>query len=126
MNEARAVRKLCDGRDPNIISVFDVGDFIHSEYFFIDMELCDLSLQGYLYKNSLESSGLGLPPLLKDLPSSSVPVHIWNIMRQIASGLKFVHDHCEAHRDLKPSNGNHDLYCSNAKYFIRERIRCGS
>lgn len=109
-NEARAVRKLCDGRNPNVIHVFGMGDFTYSSYYFIDMELCDLSLQGYLYPDPTEYTAIGLPPLLRDLPSASVPDHIWNIMRQIASGLKFIHAHSEAHRDLKPSNGDHS-YC---------------
>jgi len=105
-NEARAVKKLCDGTDPNVIHVFTMGEFAYSSYFFIDMELCDLILRGYLYGTTDEYAGLGLPPLLKDLPFFSVSVHIWNIMKQIASGLKFIHEHGEAHRDLKPSNGD--------------------
>ena len=88
-----------------MIRVFEIGKFKHSPYFFIDMELCDLSLHAYLYPRELESAGLGLPPFLKDLPPSSAVIHIWNIMRQIASGLKFIHEHSVAHRDLKPSNG---------------------
>ena len=103
-NEARAVRKLCNGEDPNVVQVFQIGDFTYSPYYFIDMELCDLSLQGYLYANE-EFAGLGLPPFIKDIPSSSFAAHIWSIIRQIASGLKYIHEHCEAHRDLKPSNG---------------------
>jgi serine/threonine protein kinase len=71
------------------------------------MELCDLSLQGYIHPTStLDHIGTGLPPRLEDLPDSALPDHIWNIMKQIASGLKFIHEKGEAHRDLKPSNGN--------------------
>ena len=69
------------------------------------MELCDLSMQGYLYPSPDGYIGTGLPPLLKDLPVSALGDHIWNIMKQIASGLKFIHANSEAHRDLKPSNG---------------------
>ena len=69
------------------------------------MELCDLSMQGYLYPSADEYIGTGLPPLLKDLPDSALGDHIWNIMKQIASGLTFIHANGEAHRDLKPSNG---------------------
>jgi serine/threonine protein kinase len=84
-----------------------MGDFRYSSYYFIDMELCDLSLQGYLYPDPFESyTAMGLPPSLQGLPPASVADHICNIMRQIANGLKFIHAHSEAHRDLKPSNGN--------------------
>ena len=105
-NEVRAVRKLCNGRNPNVIHVFNLGDFTYSSYSFIDMELCDLSLEGYIHSTSNDRDiGVGLPPLLKDLPDSAIADQIWNIMRQIASGLKFIHANDEAHRDLKPSNG---------------------
>lgn len=70
------------------------------------MELCDLSLQGYIHSTSYDrDAGIGLPPPLKQLPDSAVADQIWNIMKQIASGLKFIHANGEAHRDLKPSNG---------------------
>ena len=105
-NEARAVRKLCKGRNPNLILVFDLGEFTYSSYSFIDMELCDLSFQGYIHPTSAVHMGPGLPPPLKDLPDTAIADHIWDIMRQIASGLKFMHENGEAHRDLKPSNGD--------------------
>ena len=85
-----------------------MGELCYSPYYFIDMELCDLSLQAYLYPHSsISTTGLGLPPFLKDLPSSLLAVHIWNIMKQIANGLKFIHEHSEVHRDIKPSNGDY-------------------
>jgi serine/threonine protein kinase len=71
------------------------------------MELCDMSLQGYLHPPSpISHTGLGIPPYIKDLQSSSIAVHIWNIMSQIANGLNFIHENSEVHRDLKPSNGS--------------------
>lgn len=109
-----------------MIQVFKVGEFIYSSYFFIDMELCDLSLQGYLYPDTLEYAGLGLPPLFKHLPSSAVADYIWNIMRQIASGLKFVHTKCIAHRDVKPSNGDPDFSFADRKFYIQEPVLCGN
>jgi serine/threonine protein kinase len=85
--------------------------FQFSDYYFIDMELCDMSLQEYLYPDSLQATTvLGLPPFMKDLPDSSIEGHIWGIMTQISSGLKFIHSHSLVHRDLKPSNGNSFCY----------------
>jgi serine/threonine protein kinase len=105
-NEERAMLKLCNGTHPNIISVIKLGLFQHlSHFFFIDMELCDLSLREYLYPNANTNySAIGLPPFLKDLPQSSKATHIWNIMKQISAGVEFIHSEGEVHRDLKPGN----------------------
>src|SRR5438477_10453506 len=50
-NEMRAVAKLCMAQHihKNIISVFDYGPLSHFLYF-IDMELCDLNLDRWIYR----------------------------------------------------------------------------
>ena len=87
--------KLCNGSHSNIITVFSHGEFPNGSYAFIDMELCDLSLDEYI-KSKWSVSPVEGPPK---------EYQIWNVMEQIASGLSFIHKNNEIHRDLKPSNG---------------------
>jgi len=51
-NEMRAVAKLCMTQNThrNIVSVFDYGPLSPFLYF-IDMELCDLNLERWIYRN---------------------------------------------------------------------------
>ena len=126
-SEVRALQKLCNGASRYVIKLFDSGEFRFSEYYFIDMELCDLSLQAYLYPSSPAAvSDLGFPPFIKDLQLDSIVVHILDIMWQITAGLMFIHDQAEAHRDLKPSNGLFPLYCVDFKVFIHDMMRSGN
>jgi serine/threonine protein kinase len=93
-NEIRAITKLCDGSNENIIKVIRTGDFEDLSYVYIDMELCDLNLEEYI------RSKWGLQPV-EGIPDE---LYIWDIMTQISRGLAFVHAKNEIHRDLKPSN----------------------
>jgi serine/threonine protein kinase len=111
-NEARAIKKLCgSGSHINIVEVTRLGELPHSHYYFVDMELCALTLENYIYGTSTGqvrgslTPELSLPRFIQDAPASIKSLQIWNIMRQIASGVKFIHSHGEVHRDLKPSNG---------------------
>jgi serine/threonine protein kinase len=92
-NEARATKKLC-GSSPhiNIVHVLGQGILPLSPFYYIDMELCDQNLETYIYNR-------------RDPQLSGEELEIWDIMRQIANGVKFIHNHGEIHRDLKPSNG---------------------
>ena len=87
--------KLCNGSHKNIITIFSHGEFPDKAYAFIDMELCDLSLEGYI--KSIWSAAL------VDGPPKET--RIWDIMAQIVDGLSFIHKNKEIHRDLKPNNG---------------------
>lgn len=61
-----------------------------------------MNLENYIYSNlSIPES---LSPFVKTAPSSVKASQIWNIMRQIVSGVAFIHSHAEVHRDLKPRN----------------------
>jgi serine/threonine protein kinase len=67
------------------------------------MELCDWNLKDHIY-------GLITPLTLSverpSFVSSFRDRHqIWGIMKQIASGVDFIHQHGQVHRDLKPANG---------------------
>ena len=101
-NEVRALKKLCQNQHPNIVQVFDYGQ-LHpdSTIYYIDMELCDISLAKYLSGGEL-----------KDVVSwatvreeEEVPTHAYNILQQILNGLVYIHCMGEVHRDLSPHNG---------------------
>ena len=105
-NELRAVNKLCiQATHPNIVSVLKYGT-MSSDYYFMDMELCDVNLDMYLNHD--------LSPLLEtNLPYFTIKVspRIWmkqtlDIMESIIVGVEFIHSKNETHRDIKPRNGS--------------------
>lgn len=69
------------------------------------MELCDLSLELYIYRTDIPSPSESIPYFDKDAPLDTKTSRIWNIMKQIADGLKYIHSHDLVHRDVKPANG---------------------
>ena len=86
-NEINAITKLCTtGAHGNIVVVLRHGWLKSSPYYFIDMELCDKSLEQYIQTSKVEIDG------------------IWRIMGDITNGVAFIHSHKEVHRDLKPRN----------------------
>jgi len=111
-NEARNIATLTKiGIHNNIITIMDHGWI--KDYYFIDMELCDLTLNDYIQYFKAES---GL--LTFDVESSASPVfvqkncsalmrmiNIWTIGIHVARGIDFLHKHDQVHRDLKPRNG---------------------
>ena len=95
-NEVRAIKKLCNGSHEKLVEVFDVGDLpLHA---LIDMELCDGDLDDY-NKSFWKQQAYNQSAEMQTQP-------IWNIMKQIANGLAFIHRKKEIHRDLKPKNGH--------------------
>lgn len=64
-----------------------------------------MNLRDYLYsKLDSEYFSPDLPPSISTVSPSFKPILLWTIMKQIASGVAFIHSHGEVHRDLKPSN----------------------
>ena len=98
-NERRAITKLCNGEHENIVEVFKLGEFADSSHFFIDMELCDINLEGY------NKSCWTMSVLADDSLLGSREMEMWNIMTQISNGVAYIHGQGEVHRDLKPLNG---------------------
>jgi hypothetical protein len=105
--EADAIRKLShQGGHPNIVVVLNLGELNNSPpFFFIDMELCDLTLHTYIHRPKPPSPSESILYFVKNAPAPFKAQQIWNIMRQIADGLKYMHILNMVHRDLKPANG---------------------
>jgi serine/threonine protein kinase len=102
----RAVAKLCmtHHTHKNIVSVFDYGR-LSSFLYFIDMELCDLNLERWIYRTWDEATAKKLPFLTAELPPRARLGQVWDIMEDITGAVAFIHKEHEIHRDLKPSNG---------------------
>jgi serine/threonine protein kinase len=105
-NEMRAVAKLCmtQNTHQNIVAVFDYG-CLSSFLYFIDMELCDLNLEQWIYRTWDEATANKLAFLTAELPPRARLGQVWDIMEDITRAVAFIHDSHEIHRDLKPSNG---------------------
>ena len=88
----------------NIVSVFDYGR-LSSFLYFIDMELCDLNLERWIYRKWDEATANKLPYLTAQLPSRARLGQVWDIMEDITRALAFIHENHEIHHDLKPGNG---------------------
>jgi hypothetical protein len=56
-NEVKVLSELCKwGPHPHIVSILRTGKLLNSRYVFIDMELCDLNLQEYVYSTKPRDS----------------------------------------------------------------------
>ena len=112
--EVTALRKLGhEGGHSNIVSVRDIGELINSPFYFIDMEICDLNLAQYIHRLTPITPSESIPYFVKDASPPLKVQQIWNIVRQIANGLKYMHSLNMVHRDLKPANGGSPRYSAN-------------
>jgi serine/threonine protein kinase len=94
---------LCRGSHDNIIAIYNHGRLAPPHaFYFIDMELCDINLEEYIYCK--RTGVLGLMEWDKAIADGHGVFLICGIMQQILSGLQFIHDHGEVHRDLNPQN----------------------
>jgi len=101
-NEVEAMKKLCNKSHANMIQYIADGSIIPDSIYFIDMELCDISLSQYI-RGTFTVKGIhGLPPWNVENPDIFL---IIAIMQQLLSGLAFMHKDNKVHRDLDPKNG---------------------
>jgi serine/threonine protein kinase len=117
-NEVNAILKLFEnGTHPNIVTVLKIGDI--TPFLFIDMELCDLNLDDYIYCKKDPST---VPiNFIKDRPPPLKSQQIWNVMLHVGKGVEFLHGKRMVHRDLKPLNSTSFLIGAHASFIFAER-----
>lgn len=102
-NEIRAIRRLCKTDHPNIVQVFDYGKLkVDGMFYFIDMVLCQTSLEAYL-RGRVEVSGADWATTCGD--EKKMLETSYTILQHIVNGLFYIHAVGEVHRDLSPHNG---------------------
>lgn len=101
-NEIRAIKKLCKTDHPNIVQVLEYGQLNNNTaFYFIDMELCDATLENYLCGKHIE----GLISWETIRQRRDVHKHAYKILQHIVNGLLYIHCLREVQRDLSPHNG---------------------
>ena len=103
---------LCRSSHINIIDIYQHGVLQPPHtFYYIDMDLCDINLEQYIY--SLKRGIHGLMDWSLAVEAGEGLFLICAIMQQLLSGLKFIHGHNEAHRDLNPQNGGFSEILAN-------------
>jgi ankyrin repeat protein/serine/threonine protein kinase len=88
--------------------------FESSSDYYIDMELCNLTLQDYIHNRTsfIEQHpdfSNHAPIFVSDDCSAHLNLlNICTIIHHIAQGLEFIHQEHYTHRDIKPLNGNYN------------------
>lgn len=104
------MQKLCHvNAHRNIVAVLRTGRFLSSgaPVYYLDMELCDLTLAAYIDRDWTNRDLRKKVPNfvgVEQLPLEFQLAQIRDIMKDVTSGVAFIHSHKEVHRDLKPKN----------------------
>lgn len=127
--EVEAVTKICaTGGNENIVHILKHGPLPSTDYYYIDMELCDVNLADYISTSynrtvllpttELQNAKEPVFILYPLTPSRVHQENVYSIMSHIVCGLQFLHQHQLAHRDLKPKNGE------SSKSSIKMKCSC--
>jgi|SRR5277367_1097030 len=101
-NELRAISMLCNNSHPNIIDVFESGRLNPDEnIYFIDMELCGITLQSYFDGVNVPQPFVNWRTIREE---GRLSEEICHINEQLICGLAFIHNQKQVHRDLCPQN----------------------
>lgn len=103
-SEIVLMENLCKSGHPNIVQVLRNGSSQtnHNLYLYIDMELCEGTLAGYL-DGSMSMHSLTAWKDLQDREAKIRQSYI--ILQHILNDLVYIHSLEKVHRDLKPRNG---------------------
>lgn len=86
----------------NIVQVLGRGELSPMPYYFIDMELCNFNLDTYFRYLRNVRNGNNDSKYSLEMENMKPPLEI---LKDITSGVFFIHEQEEVHRDLKPQNG---------------------
>jgi hypothetical protein len=93
------------------------GKLPGSPFYYIDMELCDLTLEDYIYRTEKwRCIDRQVSPFFQLGSSEAAPMlDTWCIMTEItsAASVGFMHKENQVHRDLKPTNSIPVSRCPN-------------
>jgi serine/threonine protein kinase len=105
-NELRIIDRFRSRRHQHVVAIIGHGQLEPLNRIYIDMQLCDMNLDNYLYSNT-GGNLLGItspaPPQACTFPENMQ--NACTIISQISEGVGFLHQENLVHRDLKPSNG---------------------
>ena len=108
-NEVRIMQRLRQGEGcANVVAFLNHGFLQPRGVWFIEMELCDVTLSTFLYGNVQRTVAVHVsqqPPFSVLDPSLEKTRKIWDIMRQVAEGVAYVHSFDFVHMNLGPDCG---------------------
>jgi serine/threonine protein kinase len=107
--EVAVILKICMSGHQNIVQVLRDDWFESENDYFIDMELCSLTLHDYINDRptfvNRTPDLLNNPTFVEDDCSAHLKLlNIWTIVSHVAQGLAFIHRERYTHRDIKPLN----------------------
>jgi serine/threonine protein kinase len=102
------LKKVCMGSGhQNVVQIIRRRMLLNNDRYIIDMEVLELSLTNYLYSPHMAPLNLQRDsPYYGNNLTEEKSGTVWEIMSQIASGLRFIHQNDVVHGNLKPSNGS--------------------
>lgn len=105
-DELHATSEISKIQHPNIVEILDHGNLNWGDYYFIDMELCDLGLHQYIHGDPPTGYTTNMAFVPADWSCKLKQINVAIIIMHVAQGLQFIHEADLTHRDLKPQNGD--------------------